>query len=239
MSEIEPSVLRTRGLSALRGPLEVSWDVELDISAGEVVALLGPNGAGKTSTVEGIAGLTRTRGEVELDGARIDGLAAFVRARRGLALVPEDRGLFGGLSVEDNIRLGASLPRAGDGDAAIAFVVELFPALGERLRQRAGTLSGGEQQMLAIGRAMAARPVALLIDEPTQGIAPRIYDVILSALATARDRGLAVVLVEQNVEFAARIADRYLIMSGGRIVSSGDRKDLHGGEELFAQFLAG
>lgn len=230
-------VLECRSMGAQRGKLEVAWGVELTLRAGEVVALLGANGAGKTSTVEGIAGLVRTTGEVLLGNLRIDSLRTFQRARRGLALVPEDRGLFGDLNVEDNLLLGASVHGARSSD--INDVLDIFPTLKTRLRQRSSTLSGGEQQMLAIGRAMAAKPHVLIVDEPTQGLAPRIYDDIIAALGAIKARGVAVLLVEQNIEFASRIADRYLVMSGGQIVSSGDRQGLKQDGELFAHFFHG
>lgn len=229
--------LTVRGLSPRHGALTVAWDIDLDAQPGEVVALLGPNGAGKTSTVDCIAGLVAGAGLVTVAGQRLDGMPAHRRARHRLAVVPEDRGLFGDLSVLDNLLLGLE---AGDGlGLTVDDVLGLFPVLADRRQQHAGTLSGGEQQMLAVARAILANPVALIIDEPTQGLAPKIYETLINALGHLRERGMAVLLVEQNVGFAASIADRYLVMSGGRIVETGSSDRLTDGERLFEQFIAG
>jgi branched-chain amino acid transport system ATP-binding protein len=229
--------LVVRGLSPRHGALTVAWDVDLDTQPGEVVALLGPNGAGKTSIVDCIAGLVAGAGEVHVAGQRLDGMPAHRRARHRLAVVPEDRGLFGDLSVLDNLLLGREIS-AGRG-LSLDEVLSLFPVLGDRRQQHAGTLSGGEQQMLAVARAILADPVALIIDEPTQGLAPKIYDTLIHALGRLKQTGMAVLLVEQNVGFAAAIADRYLVMSGGRIVETGTSDRLTDGERLFEQFIAG
>ena len=232
------AALRCRELSPRYGSITVAREIDLDVHAGEVVALLGPNGAGKSSTVECIAGRVDGPGEVEVAGHRVDGLPAFRRARAGLALVPENRGLFPDLTVADNLRLGAALDRHGA--ASIERAVDLFPVLRDRWAQQAGTLSGGEQQMLAIARAIVAAPSVLVLDEPTQGLAPRIYDLIIAALEILREQGLAVLLVEQNVGFAARIADRFCVISAGRLVDSGPGERLvRDGDALFETFMAG
>ncbi len=235
---VGPEALRCRGLSPRYGSITVAREIDLDVRAGEVVALLGPNGAGKSSTVECIAGRVDGAGEVEVAGRRVDGLPAFRRARAGLALVPENRGLFPDLTVADNLRLGAALDRHGA--ASIERAMDLFPVLRDRWAQQAGTLSGGEQQMLAIARAIVAAPSVLVLDEPTQGLAPRIYDLIIAALEILREQGLAVLLVEQNVGFAARIADRFCVMSAGRLVDRGPGERLvRDGDALFETFMAG
>ncbi|MGK5114647.1 MULTISPECIES: ABC transporter ATP-binding protein [unclassified Geodermatophilus] len=232
------AALSCRGVSPRYGSITVARDVDLELAPGEVLALLGPNGAGKSSVVECLAGRVAGRGEVTVGGRRVDRLPAFRRARAGLALVPENRGLFPDLSVADNLRLGGMLDRSGA--SSIDAALELFPVLRNRWTQPAGTLSGGEQQMLAIARAIVAAPTVLVLDEPTQGLAPRIYDVIVAALEVLRDRGLAVLLVEQNVGFAAEIADRYCVMSAGRMVDIGPGSRLRGdADALFELFMAG
>lgn len=238
--ERQPGVVafRCRDLSPRYGSITVGRGVSFDVCAGEVVALLGPNGAGKSSTVECSAGRVDGPGEVEVAGHRVDGLPAFRRARAGLALVPENRGLFPDLTVADNLRLGAGLDRHGD--SSIDEAMDLFPVVRDRWAQQAGTLSGGEQQMLAIARAIVTAPTVLLLDEPTQGLAPKIYDTIIVALQTLRSQGLAVLLVEQNVGFAAEIADRFLVMSAGRLVDSGPGERLReNADDLFEAFMAG
>ena len=239
MSDVaSAAALRCRGLAPRYGTITVAREIDLDVHAGEVVALLGPNGAGKSSIVECIAGRVDGPGEVAVAGTRVERLSAFRRARAGVALVPENRGLFPELSVADNLRLGAALDRHDA--ASIDGALDLFPVLRERWGQHAGTLSGGEQQMLAIARAIVAAPSVLILDEPTQGLAPRIYDLIIAALEVLRGRGLAVLLVEQNVGFAARIADRFLVMSAGRLVDGGPGERLvRDGDALFETFMAG
>lgn len=216
------------------GHLQVAWDVSIQVSPGEVVALLGPNGAGKTSICEYMAGRIGGTGQVLVAGKNLQNHPAHRRAASGLALVPEDRGLFADLTVGDNLQLGAQLS-----DGSIEPAIEMFPILGKRLKQHAGTLSGGEQQMLAVARAILAKPAVLIIDEPTQGLAPKIYETLIDAMRVLRERHMAILLVEQNVGFAAAIADRYYIMSGGRIVSEGGNDDLQDNDGLFEYFISG
>ncbi|MGH3384322.1 MAG: ABC transporter ATP-binding protein [Nocardioidaceae bacterium] len=219
-------MLTITGLHAGYGRLQVLHGVDLEVSAGELVAVIGANGAGKTTLLRTVSGLLRaTSGEVRLDGARISGLAAEKVAATGLAHVPENRLVFPTLSVDDNLRLGAwTRRRAADGRSAAGRdrVLELFPRLAGRLGQAAGTLSGGEQQMLAVGRGIMARPKTLVLDEPSVGLAPKVVTEIMRALARLRDEeGLTIVLVEQNARAAFKVADRVYLMDRGRVVLEG------------------
>ena len=204
-----------RGLKALQG-------VTLRVAAGEIVAVVGANGAGKSTLLRAIAGQVVTEGAIRFDGAAIAGEKPHLITRRGVGLVPEGRRLFPRLSVEDNLRLGAYARR---GDPArfepLSLVFDLFPRLKERLPQRAETLSGGEQQMLAIGRALMTQPRLLMLDEPSQGIAPKLVDDILAAVGRIRDLGTTVLLVEQRLAEALELADRAYVLQTGRIVMEG------------------
>ncbi|MCA1825962.1 MAG: ABC transporter ATP-binding protein [Myxococcales bacterium] len=216
-----------RGLPALHG-------ISLEVSAGEMVALVGANGAGKSTLLRSIAGLSRpVAGSIELEGRRIDAMAAHRIARLGIAYVPEGRRLFARLSVIDNLLLGAWV--RGETDPAEVF--SLFPVLRDRARQIAGTLSGGEQQMLAIGRALMSKPRLLLLDEPSLGIAPRLVARIYQTLKEINQRGLTVLLVEQNVRAALQIASRAYVLQTGRIVSHGLSAELLGTDLVRKAFL--
>jgi urea ABC transporter ATP-binding protein UrtE len=196
---------------ALMGP-------SLRVGAGEIVSIIGRNGVGKTTLLRTIIGLLRvTSGSIRLDGQDVTRLPAHERARRGVGYVPQGRMIFAGLTVEENLLIGADLNRAG-GRALLEEVLDEFPRLRERYRQRGDTLSGGEQQMLALGRALAGGPRVLLLDEPSEGIQPSIVQEIGTTIASiSRARRLAVVLVEQNIEFAAALAQRVYVMEKGRI----------------------
>jgi len=211
-----------RGLRALQG-------VSLKVAAGEIVAVVGANGAGKSTLLRAIAGQVATEGSITFDGAAIAGEKPHLVTRRGVGLVPEGRRLFPRLSVEDNLRLGAYARR---GDPArfepLKLVFELFPRLQERLPQRAETLSGGEQQMLAIGRALMTQPRLLMLDEPSQGIAPKLVDDILAAVGRIRDLGTTVLLVEQRLAEALELADRAYVLQTGRIVMEGPAAEIAG-----------
>ena len=204
-----------RGLKALQG-------ITLQVAAGEIVAVVGANGAGKSTLLRAIAGQVATEGAIRFDGTAIGGEKPHLITRRGVGLVPEGRRLFPRLSVEDNLRLGAYARR---GDPArfgpLTLVFDLFPRLKERLAQRAETLSGGEQQMLAIGRALMTQPRLLMLDEPSQGIAPKLVDDILAAVGRIRDLGTTVLLVEQRLAEALELADRAYVLQTGRIVMEG------------------
>ncbi len=216
------SLLRVERLVVAYRRSEAVKGIDLAVAAGEVVCLLGANGAGKTSTLRALAGLLRPRaGRILLDGAELAGLAAHRIAARGVALVPEGRQIFAGLSVAENLALGAwRVFGAGEIGARRAGVLARFPRLAERLGQSAGSLSGGEQQMLAIGRALMARP-RLLLDEPSMGLAPRLVEEIFAIIASLRREGTAVLLVEQNASAALAIADRAYVLETGRIALAG------------------
>ena len=221
-----------RGLVALS-------NVSIDVADGEIVCVAGANGAGKSTLLKSIAGMERPRsGTVELRGARIDGLAPHLITARGIAFVPENRRLFPRLSVGDNLRLGSYLFRGTvDREQPLARVVALFPRLAERLAQRAETLSGGEQQMLAISRALMTRPRLLMLDEPSQGIAPKLVDEIFAAVVEIRRAGTTVLLVEQRMTEALEIADRAYVLQTGRVVMQGTAAEISGNAQMRKAYL--
>ena len=219
------AVLAVETLTAGYDEAAVIRDVELTVGAGEVVALLGANGAGKTTTLRAISGTVRTSGDVLLDGQKVFRRTPEAMARRGIAHVPEGRGTFSTLSVLDNLRLGAWV----HGNASprdLAHVFEFFPRLYERRQQQAGLLSGGEQQMLALGRAMMAKPRLLLIDEPSLGLAPLAAREIFDVLVRMNESGTTVVVVEQNATMALQAAQHAFVLETGRVVLSGKAADL-------------
>ncbi len=220
-------MLRIEGLSAAYRGLKALQGVSMEVRKGEIVAVVGANGAGKSTLLKSIAGQVATEGEIVFDGASLRRVAAHDIARRGVCLVPEGRRLFPRLSVEDNLRLGA-YARRGEANRfkPLDFVFTLFPRLKERLGQRAETLSGGEQQMLAIGRALMTQPRLLMLDEPSQGIMPRLVDDILAAITRIRDTGVTVLLVEQRLAEALEISDRAYVLQTGRVVMSGAAADI-------------
>jgi branched-chain amino acid transport system ATP-binding protein len=213
--------------TAYQGLVAIS-DVSMEVAKGEIVCVAGANGAGKSTLLKSIAGAERPRaGSVSFDGVRIDGLAQHLITARGIAYVPENRRLFPRLSVRDNLRLGSYLFRAETNrDAPLDLVFQLFPRLGERLDQRAETLSGGEQQMLAIGRALMTRPRLLMLDEPSQGIMPKLVDEIFQAVKRIRDTGLTVLIVEQRMAECLDIADRAYILQTGRLLMQGSAAEM-------------
>jgi len=212
-------VLEARGLTAGYGELPAIRDIDIEVSSGEIVALLGPNGAGKTTTVSSLAGmLPPMRGEVHLNGKRCR-LPLHRRAQQGLAIVPEERSVFKGLSTRDNLRLG---------DASVDGALEVFPELKPLLDRRAGLLSGGEQQMLSVGRALSRKPSVLLVDELSLGLAPMVVKRLMVALRRAADNGAAILMVEQHMQVALGIADRAHVMNRGRIVLSGTSAEMSG-----------
>ncbi len=227
-------MLEVRDLQVAYGDQQVLWGVSLEVREGEVVAVVGPNGAGKTTTLLTIAGLLRPRGgQVAFLGSRIDGLPPQAIVERGLALVPEGRRLFGTMTVRENLLLGGYLPRVRPQRAArLAEVMDLFPVLAGRRHQRAATLSGGEQQMLAIARALIARPRLLLLDEPSLGLAPRLVRRVFSLIREIAGGGVTVVVVEQNVFQALEHADRAYVMSNGRVTASGPARELLAQDEI-------
>ena len=227
-------MLEVRDLQVAYGDQQVLWGVSLEVREGEVVAVVGPNGAGKTTTLLTIAGLLRPRGgQIAFLGSRIDGLPPQAIVERGLALVPEGRRLFGTMTVRENLLLGGYLPRVRPQRAArLAEVMDLFPVLADRRHQRAATLSGGEQQMLAIARALIARPRLLLLDEPSLGLAPRLVRRVFSLIREIAGGGVTVVVVEQNVFQALEHADRAYVMSNGRVTASGPARELLAQDEI-------
>ena len=218
-------LLEISGLSAGYGRVQALRDVSLNVDQGEIVAILGANGAGKTTLLNAISGVHRgTRGDVVFAGRRISGSAPWTTARMGLAHVPEGREIFPGLTVEANLRL---IDVNGGGTRfTVEDVLELFPRLRERFRQRAGGLSGGEQQMLAIGRGLMSCPRLVLFDEPSLGLSPMLSKTVLGVISTLRERGVASLLVEQNMKAALRIADRGYVLRVGRITAEGPARTL-------------
>jgi branched-chain amino acid transport system ATP-binding protein len=216
-------VLEIRDLETAYGDARALSGVTLSIGPGEIVALLGPNGAGKSTLLKSIAGLLRPRaGAIRWEGEDLSRVGAHLIVERGLAMVPEGRRLFGSMSVEDNLELGAFAARArGTRQANLERVFALFPDLRERRRQTVRALSGGQQQMVAVGRALMANPRLLMLDEPSLGIAPRLVRSILEALVEINRGGVAVFLVEQNVQAALTLAHRAYVLEGGRIVGEG------------------
>jgi branched-chain amino acid transport system ATP-binding protein len=237
-------MLVVRDLHAGYGLSEVLDGVSLEVKAGTVVALIGANGAGKTTTMRAVSGLvTPTRGEVLLDGAPVHGLGAARIARLGLAHSPEGRKVFAPLSVEDNLLLGAfrRLPHffgfQRRAQADLDRVYTLFPKLAGRRAQLAGTLSGGEQQMLAIGRALMAKPKVMLLDEPSMGLAPVIVQEVFETVRRLKGEGMTMLLVEQFARTALEVADRAYVMERGRIAVEGTPEELRRDERVLAAYL--
>ena len=217
-------------------------NISMHIGAGEIVALVGANGAGKTTVLNTISGITPpTKGTVVFQGTSINRAGTDRIVRLGISHVPEGRQLFGSLSVRDNLLLGAYTRRGvtqhNERREGLERVYALFPILKERAEQRAGTLSGGEQQMLAIGRALMARPKILLLDEPSMGLAPKVMAEIFSTISEFRQQGLTVLLVEQNARWALRIADRAYVLETGNIVMDGTSEELLGNREVQRAYL--
>jgi branched-chain amino acid transport system ATP-binding protein len=213
-------------------------DLSLEVSRGEIVGLIGPNGAGKSSTLHAIMGAAPVvAGDIRFEGRSLVGLRSEDVARAGVALVPEGRRIFGELTVEENLRLGLAARRGMDGDG-FARVFELFPIVKEFRRRPAGMLSGGQQQQLAIARALVAEPDVLLLDEPSLGLAPRIVDVVFDALAAIRELGIAVLLVEQRAQRTVAIADRTYVIANGELRLTLGPDDAADTQRLMEAYLA-
>jgi branched-chain amino acid transport system ATP-binding protein len=227
-------MLEVRGLDAFYGDAQALWGIDLDVDAAEAVCIVGPNGAGKTTLVNVLAGLHRAvRGRVLVGGQDIATVPAHRVCEHGVAIVPEGRRVFGHMSVLDNLYLGAYRRSArAEHRAALAEVYQLFPRLAERARQPAGSLSGGEQQMLAIGRALMARPRLLLLDEPSLGLAPVVVDEVFDAIVSIMERGVGVLLVEQDVERALAISRHGYVLAEGRIVATAPAAELRDNDAL-------
>lgn len=232
-------MLDVRDLQAAYGPIRALWDVSLRVDAGEIVALLGSNGAGKSTTMRAISGIVRpVAGQVEFLGRRIDGLPPHEIVEAGLIQIPEGRQIWGDLSVRDNLELGAFARRArADLARSLELVESLFPILAQRARMLAKSLSGGQQQMLAIARGLMSRPKLLMLDEPSLGLAPQVVEEVFETLIRVNEQGIAVLLVEQNVEFALRIADRAYVMENGRTVREGTSDALRATDEVRVAYL--
>ena len=224
--------------TAYRGLVAIS-DVSIGVDKNEIVTVAGANGAGKSTLLKSIAGMEKARsGEVSFAGERIDDVPAHLITARGLAYVPENKRLFPRLSVADNLRLGSYLHRKSpDRDAPLEFVFKLFPRLQERLTQRAATLSGGEQQMLAIARALMTRPKLLMLDEPSQGIMPKLVTEIFDAIQEIRATGVTILLVEQRLSESLEISDRAYVLQTGRVVMSGSAADISANPEVRRIYL--
>jgi len=230
------ATLELKGVSAWYGGAQVITDVSLAMAPGEVVALIGRNGAGKTSLLRAAMGLMpRSTGQLLLYGFDITRLAPFLRARRGLGYVPEDRRIFTDLTVAENLRVVA---RQTSGGFSERDLLDLFPNLAEMLQRRASEISGGEQQMLSVARTLAANPAVVLLDEPSEGIAPMVVAKMREAVLAMKARGVAALVSEQNVRFVAAIADRALLIKQGRIVGEASRGELAGPSDSVRRVLA-
>jgi branched-chain amino acid transport system ATP-binding protein len=232
------AALRASGLTAGYGSLIVLRDLAFHVEAREIVVILGANGAGKTTTLRALSGEIPAEGVIELDGRRVNGLRADQRARRGIGHVPEGRGTFLDLTVEENLRVGAYHRPARAVRTAMERWYEVFPQLAERRGQLAGSMSGGEQQMLAVARALMGEPELLLLDEPSMGLAPLVTAELFRQLAETNERaGTAMLLVEQNAEIALSIADRAYVLENGRIVVTGTAAELRGDDSIRRAYL--
>ena len=231
-------MLRVRELEAYYGPSQALFGMELSIDAGQVVTLMGRNGMGKTTTVHTIMGLMPARrGTVEFEGGRVDGLPAFRIARLGIGLVPEGRQIFPNLSMRENLVAASANRTSRPSPWTITRVFEFFPRLAERQRNMGNQLSGGEQQMLAIGRALMTNPKLLILDEATEGLAPLIRQEIWSCLAQLKAEGQAILVIDKNVSALIPLADRHHIVEKGRVVWAGSSRDLAGDKDLQHRYL--
>jgi branched-chain amino acid transport system ATP-binding protein len=230
-------IVRVEGIHASYGLAQVLRDVSLEASAGEAVAIIGPNGAGKTTLLRTIVGMLRpSQGQIHYDGQLLNGMRAFQVARLGMVYVPAEKELFPGMSVLENLELG-SYRDVGIAPEHLRYVFGLFPRLAERRRQLAGTLSGGEQQMLAIGRALMAGPKVLLLDEPSTGLAPKAVAELYRQLSKLKTAGLTILLTEQQVPLALSLTDRAYVLEQGSIRLSGRSADLLGDPAIKKAYL--
>jgi branched-chain amino acid transport system ATP-binding protein len=237
-------MLSISNLNVGYGPVQVLFDVSLTAQAGQCVGVLGPNGAGKTTLLRAISGfLAPTSGTIEFDGRPIAGVASHRIVKLGISQVLQGRQVLGPMSVRDNLLLGAHVTYAEHGrravETALAEVYEMFPILLERSRLQAASLSGGEQQMLAIGRALMSRPRALLLDEPSMGLAPMIIQQIADVLRKIKALGITMLLIEQNPDFAFGVADRCCVLESGHVVLEGETQILRNHEQMASLYLGG
>ena len=234
------TLLQLQGICVSYGPVEAVHEVNLDVKEGEIVPVIGPNGAGKTTLLSAAMGLLPSKGSITLAGERIARPSVEAMVSRGVALVPEKRELFGEMTVEDNLLLGGfSRWRRGQRDQTLRMqeVFEIFPRLQERRLQMSSTLSGGERQMLAIGRALMARPRLLMLDEPSLGLAPLIVREVLHVVSSLREHGVSVLLVEQNARAALRVADRAYVLEMGAVALTGAAQDLLSDRRIIDTYL--
>jgi branched-chain amino acid transport system ATP-binding protein len=231
-------MLRLESVCAGYHGLQILHEIDLEVNEKEIVALVGANGAGKTTTLRACSGVIRpTSGRIFFDDQPIDTVRTAELVARGLVHVPEDRALFGPLTIEENLRMGAWTRRDRPVGDSLSEVFDLFPVLADRRRQTAETLSGGQQQMLTIGRALMARPRLLMLDEPSTGLSPKLTWAVLEAIEVIRDRGVAVLLVEQNAAQALRMSDRAYVMESGSVVLSGAGRELVEDDRVRAAYL--
>jgi branched-chain amino acid transport system ATP-binding protein len=232
-------MLSVRNIDVFYGAVQAVWDVSFEVGEREVVTLIGANGAGKSTVLKSICGLLPPRrGQIFFDGHDVSGLPPFELVTRGLVLIPEARQLWPGMTVRENLELGAYCRSARPHRAqTLEAVFVMFPQLAKRQRQKAGTLSGGEQQMCAIGRGLMARPRLLLLDEPALGLAPKLVREVFSALKRIREQGVTVLLVEQNVPHALALADRACVLETGRVTLAGPSAELARDPRVREQFL--
>ena len=236
---MEP-ILKVSDINVYYGAIHAIKGVSFEVNPGEVVTLIGANGAGKSTTLQTVSGLLHSRtGSIEFLGENLMGVPAHKVVAKGLAQVPEGRRVFLQMTVEENLEMGAYTRSGGDIDADLEKVYAYFPRLMERRRQIAGTLSGGEQQMLAMGRALMSRPKLLMLDEPSMGLAPILVEQIFKIIQTLHDAGTTILLVEQNAQAALSIADRGYVLETGKIVTSGTGTELLASPEIKKAYLGG
>ena len=234
------SVLSVHGLNVSYGTIPALHGVDLEVNKGEIVTLIGANGAGKTTTLRTISGLLKPRaGTVHFNGTDITGVKPHIITGRGISHVPEGRGIFANLTVHDNLELGGYLRKDKIQQAEYERVYTLFPVLKERIKQNAGTLSGGEQQMLAISRALMSKPALLLLDEPSLGLAPQMVQTIFRVIREINAEGTTILLVEQNAHMALMTAHRGYVMETGRITATDDTKALLASDRIKKAYLGG
>ena len=233
-------MLRLTDLQLCYGPIQALKGVTLHVAAGEIVTLIGANGAGKSSTLKAISGIhAGSGGSIQFRGQRIDNLPPHKIVSRGISHCPEGRRIFGDLSVRENLLMGGYLLPKGEIAGQLEQVLDLFPRLGERIAQAGGTLSGGEQQMLAIARALMCKPALLMLDEPSLGLAPIMVSKIFETIVDLKQHGLTVLLVEQNASAALEISDRGYVLETGNVILSGDSKALRSDQRVLQAYLGG
>lgn len=231
-------MLKIEALSTCYGVLQVLHEISLEVNSGEIVTIIGANGAGKSTLLKTIAGWLKPRcGKVVLGGERIDGLPAHQVVRQGVAVCPEGRRVFPQLTVLENLQMGAYHRQGKDWREDMEWIFQLFPRLAERRRQLGASLSGGEQQMLALGRALMSRPKLLLLDEPLLGLAPVVVESVLDTVVQVRRKGGSILLVEQNAQMALEVADRGYVIESGRLVLSGTGRELLNHEDVKRAYL--